>query len=246
MNARTELLLIELMWGLDLLTSSPMRLFSESFEGWSHRHGLARRIARLEAGDFVEETRGPDLERVRHLTQAGRAAALGGRDPIERANRIWDETWQVLVYDVPTAQRSLRLALQRSLRQLGFGRLQGSVWVSPDPVPNLHRVLARLDADPSSLLIIKGMPATGETNAEIVARAWNFDAINRHYDRYMDFIRPANRPPSIRQDAAWRRRENALWLRAVRSDPLLPRQLWPKGYRGEQAFFARAALLAAN
>lgn len=68
--------------------------------------------------------------------------------------------------------------------------------------------------------------------------------MGRSYDQYLDHIRRANRPADILKDLSWREREYRLWRRAESRDPLLPRVLWPKGYRGELAFQARAEMLA--
>ena len=43
--------------------------------------------------------------------------------------------------------------------------------------------------------------------------------------------------------AAWSAKENPAWLTAVRSDPLLPAGLLPKGYLGRQAWRKRKAAI---
>lgn len=244
LKAQTELLLIELLWGFDILTSSPMRLWTGSFEGWTRRNRLARRVASLESGGWVETARGPNLERVVRLTDAGRFAALGGRDPIAWWNRQWDHLWRIVLYDIPVDQRALRLSLRRELKKLNLGRIQGSAWLSPDPSNRLREILAGSPIDPRSLVIFTGRPDGGETDRDLVRHAWDFEAINRNYQHYLDHIRTAN--PSERLTAEWREKEAMLWFLAVRADPLLPRALWPEGYLGEQALLARAQLFRAS
>lgn len=43
----------------------------------------------------------------------------------------WDGRWRVVLYDVPEAERSLRVDLCHTLHRLGFYELQHSVWVYP-------------------------------------------------------------------------------------------------------------------
>lgn len=43
----------------------------------------------------------------------------------------WDERWRVVIFDVPERQRAARMKLRGLLGQLGFYRLQDSVWVHP-------------------------------------------------------------------------------------------------------------------
>ncbi len=56
---------------------------------------------------------------------------------LERANfslkkpKKWDGLWRVLIFDVPESMRSTREKLRRTLRSVGFIRLQDSVWLYP-------------------------------------------------------------------------------------------------------------------
>jgi DNA-binding transcriptional regulator PaaX len=58
-------------------------------------------------------------------------------DEIELGNihiqvpKRWDGKWRVLVFDFPEQERSKRDRIRQALIQLGFVRLQDSVWVHP-------------------------------------------------------------------------------------------------------------------
>ncbi len=43
----------------------------------------------------------------------------------------WDRKWRVLIFDIPDYRRSLRDKVRRTLRMIGFERLQDSVWIYP-------------------------------------------------------------------------------------------------------------------
>ena len=45
--------------------------------------------------------------------------------------RRWDKRWRVVVFDIPEKHRRTRDSLRSSMRELGFYRLQDSVWVYP-------------------------------------------------------------------------------------------------------------------
>ena len=45
----------------------------------------------------------------------------------------WDGKWRVLIFDIPEKYKYARRALQRKLDELGFFRLQKSVWTHPFP-----------------------------------------------------------------------------------------------------------------
>src|ERR1700759_2336532 len=109
------------------------RNLTESFEGWAYRSGFSRQIAELERRDFIEKH--PDVGNfICRLTDRGRLHALGGRDPKLQWSRAWDRHWRFILFDVPVSKNSARARLARYLRGRGFGCLQKSVWVSPDPL----------------------------------------------------------------------------------------------------------------
>lgn len=47
--------------------------------------------------------------------------------------RRWDRKWRVVIFDVPIRFNPARVALREKIRELGFFRLQQSVWVHPYP-----------------------------------------------------------------------------------------------------------------
>ncbi|OGI25102.1 MAG: hypothetical protein A3J76_02655 [Candidatus Moranbacteria bacterium RBG_13_45_13] len=48
----------------------------------------------------------------------------------------WDEKWRVVIFDIPTQPKQLniaRAALREKIKELGFHKLQKSVWIYPYP-----------------------------------------------------------------------------------------------------------------
>ena len=56
----------------------------------------------------------------------------------------WDKKWRLLFFDIPEYRRPLREKIRRTLRLIGFQKLQDSVWVYPHPCEDL---IALLKAD---------------------------------------------------------------------------------------------------
>ena len=88
----------------------------------------------------------------------------------------------------------------------------------------------------------------GESVAEIVAGAWDFERINRRYARHLKIL--GERPGGVlRNDAAAKallRRaatEREPWLEAVTNDPLLPGWILPPEYPGQPAWRRRVEVL---
>src|ERR1017187_5189807 len=113
MRPRTEEFLNLLLWSTEKLMRPTFRNLTDSYEGWAYRNGLMRRVASLEAQQFLERDPASPDDRVYRLTWQGRLHALGGRDPQARWAREWDGRWRLVLFDVPTSQNSHRVRLRR-------------------------------------------------------------------------------------------------------------------------------------
>jgi phenylacetic acid degradation operon negative regulatory protein len=248
---RTEEFLNLLMWSTDKLMWPTFRNLTDSYESWAYRNGLMRRMASLERQQLLERNLASPDDRVYRLTWQGRLHALGGRDPQVRWAREWDGRWRLVLFDVPTAQNSHRVRLRRYLRDKGFGYLQKSVWITPDSLEEERQILGGGKINVKSLILLEARPCAGESDAEIVAGAWDFEQINRRYSQHLKIL---NQRPSgaLRNNVAtakallrWATTEREAWLDAVTNDPLLPERILPSNYLGQQAWQRRVKVLRA-
>jgi phenylacetic acid degradation operon negative regulatory protein len=244
MKAKTEEFLYRLMCAAETFARPTFRNMTESFDGWAYRKGLLRQLQRLERQQLLEGEFDSERNRVYRLTDAGRLHALGGRDPLERWRRRWDGRWRLILYDIPEAQHRVRQKLRRYLREHGFGYLQRSGWITPDPVEQEISLLADGPVDVKSLLILDARPCAGESDDQIVAGAWDFEAINKRYAVYQEILdkRPrggVNSETAAKAFHRWFQEEQSAWTDAVANDPLLPKVLLPKNYAGQKACGAR-------
>jgi len=53
----------------------------------------------------------------------------------------WDGKWRIIIFDVRERKRGIRDKLRRTLLQIGFVRLQNSVWVYPYDCEDLVKLL---------------------------------------------------------------------------------------------------------
>ena len=71
------------------------------------------------------------------LTQKGRAEVVLEQEKAILKNHTngkkkkWDGQWRMVIFDIPERRRATRLRLTSALREIGFLRLQNSVWVYP-------------------------------------------------------------------------------------------------------------------
>lgn len=248
MKAATEELLYVLLWGAENLMRPSFHRLNESFETWSYRKGLLHQIAELERRKLLERKPSKSAERIYRLTPTGRLVALGGIDPPTRWNREWDGRWRIVAFDLPEKENAARVRLRRLLKDRGFGYLQNSFWITPDPLDTPIARLAAKGQDVESFVTLEAMPCSGESNQARVAGAWNFEGINERYEFLMSWLQ---RPPSVGrgQDASseelqqWAREEKRRWQSAISVDPFLPAELLPKNYLGRKAWNLRGRVL---
>lgn len=248
MKPKTEEFLNFLLWSADQLMRPTFRNLTESYESWAYRIGLFRRVATLERQHLVERDHAAPGERTYRLTAAGRLRALGGRDPQARWSRKWDGRWRLIMFDLPLGQDAQRMRLRRYLRDGSFGCLQRSVWITPDSLEGQRQVIESGKVDVKSLVLLEARPCAGESDAEIVAGAWDFKRINLRYARHLKVL--GERPGGTLKDEAsaqalqaWATAEHQAWLEAVTLDPLLPEPILPSDYLGQQAWQKRVEVL---
>lgn len=248
MKARTEELLYLLLWAAERYGRPTFRHLDESFEGWAYRRGFLGQLHRLERQKFLESRIEADVGRVHRLTEAGRLTALGGRDPDECWRRTWDGRWRLVVYDVPEKHRVLRNKLRRRLARQRFGYLQNSFWITPDPLAEPREVLGRGPTNVETLIMLEAQAASGESNEEIVAGAWNWTEIKERYEKLNHVLgqRPTGKihsPEAAERLQAWLTQEHRAWKRILDVDPMLPRTLVPSTYPGFKAWRRRQEIL---
>ncbi len=169
------------------------------------------------------------------ITAQGRRRA-GVFDPAFHWNKPWDGTWRVFTYDVPESRRRDRYRLWEALRARKLGLLQRSVWVWPHDVKRLLQEVLEAEGIPECFC---GFGATSVflcTNAEIVRAAWDFEEIDRRHAMYLNHsvanVKSLRAARSLTKLAHIARIERQAYQHAFSLDPLLPRALLPKAYRG--------------
>lgn len=248
MQPKTEEFLYFLLWSAERLMCPTFHRLNSSYESWAYSKGLLRQLPRLRARGWLEHTRNAEGDRVYRLTEAGRVAALGGRDPVQRWNRTWDGRWRLVLFDIPLRRNAQRAHLRRYLRSRGFGCLQNSVWITPDPMDEEIRILREGEIHVESLILLNALPCAGESSDEMVDGAWDFPEINRRYQEHQQVLEEFTRVSAHRERLmdrlrAWASVERQSWRQAVTLDPLLPAALLPSGYLGQQAWSRRVEVL---
>jgi predicted transcriptional regulator len=86
-----------------------------------HRHGFVKKVTKKNQSFF-------------HLTPKGKLAILKYLHLEKLQKTKWDGRWRVAIFDIPEDLKKWRNYLRSELRNLGFEKLQESVYITPYPV----------------------------------------------------------------------------------------------------------------
>jgi phenylacetic acid degradation operon negative regulatory protein len=170
-----------------------------------------------------------------HLTGAGRRLLTEGAERIysfTSAPGSWDGRWLLVAARIPDGDRSTRHAVRTRLSWAGLGWLGPGLWISahPEREAEVARVLSEAGiADDAHLFTATRSGLNGA--AGMVCAAWDLDAIERQYERFIAEFGGAEPCDVLARQVelvhAWRR------FPAI--DPALPRELLPARWRGLEA-----------
>jgi CRISPR-associated endonuclease Cas2 len=136
-------ILITLLGGVALGMSNSPRQYYRTLRtirrDWKNvnQHSFNRSVGSLAREKFVLEKRLPDGSFELTLTKEGekeakRLSLLGSSIKFKKPKR-WDKRWRLVIFDIPEKDREFRDILRGHLQELGFKKLQHSVFVSPYP-----------------------------------------------------------------------------------------------------------------
>lgn len=192
--------------GLDSFRSLQGRILGQSW----------RRKESEPAGRWVERLR----EELAPL-------AFQEADPRSCWERRWDQSWRIVAYDIPSRPHARRQKLWRWLKQNRLGMIQRSLWISAKPLGEIQN-LFRDAANSHTLMVWEAPTPAGVNPVSIVEQAWEMAELDTDYQAVLHLTSEPPNPENLRK-ATFR------WQKAVQADPLLPRSLYPKSFRGFRA-----------
>lgn len=118
---------------------------------------ISQKYSELVAQGIFERRIGPRGSEI-ILTEKG--AQLGEEISLRKELKLsrpkkWDRKWRVIMFDVWERRRNVRDRLRRMLEEVGFMKIQDSVWVYPYPCEDLLIFLRKsLKLGPSILYMV--------------------------------------------------------------------------------------------
>ena len=182
---------------------------------------------RLKGNSWNRRESEPSGKWVERLREELAPLAFQEDDPETCWNRGWDQKWRLLAYDIPAKPHARRQKLWRWLKANRLGLLQRSLWISGKPLQPI-RDLFHDAANSHTLLLWEAPTPAGLNPVSIVEQAWDMPGLDADYQAVLSLSTEDATPEKLRK-ATFR------WQKAVQADPLLPRSLYPKSFRGFRA-----------
>jgi phenylacetic acid degradation operon negative regulatory protein len=145
----------------------------------------------------------------------------------------------MVFYDIAEKEKVLRSALQTKLKSVGFGKLQKSVYISPLPLSEeLEEFIALRNLQERVFVGVCRRLLAGD-DKQLAARVWRLDELNERYGEILikieESVQGGNK---VTIDQLYHEFEQVLL-----DDPLLPQELLPEWWVGNEALRKMKELL---
>ena len=247
-----DILLLGLTGALDLFEEikDPLHIVSKSYEqmyGWVpdqyKKHQFNHLIWRTLKAGYIEKIEKQGKIYIR-ITSLGAKMTQRDFPLLHLQNKPWDGKWRIVMFDIAEIQKKKRDYLRDKLKELGFGMLQESVFITPhDIIKDFSEYVESIGLQ-DSVDILEASYILGDAR-ELAKRVWKLEELN---EKYLEILQEAQkmknshltiargRTKQLNSKAIKEAREiKERYLKILISDPFLPLALLPKNYSRDQA-----------
>lgn len=248
-----DILLLGLSGALDLFEEikDPFHIVSSSYKnmyGWVpnqyKKHNFNHLVWRNIRTGYIEKVEKGGEVYIR-LTPQGNQRMVRDFPLLSLQKRKWDKKWRIAIFDIEEVNRKLRDNLRSKLKELGFGMLQKSVFISPhDILRDFSEFINYLGLNQAVYVFETSKPTIGDAK-ELADKIWNLNFLNEKYKQVVEkgreiqnsnLTKPHDRGEMLNHgDEERKRKLKSQYLEIVLQDPFLPRELLLENWMGERA-----------
>ena len=142
------------------------------------------------------------------------------KDPISLIVRPWDKKWRIVGFDIKENNRNFRNRLREKLKELGFQRLQRSIWISPLAVKPFILNFAKASNKGETVFLFEGQ-IKGQNPQQLVKNLWPLES----------WMKKANKLiAQIEHQSPIREETKTLFWQLLADHPLIPLDLLPQSW----------------
>lgn len=196
------------------------------------KRNFANLVSRsLKTGNIEKIVKGDQV--FFRLTSAGSKMAFRNYPLLAFRKKKWDSLWRIVIFDIPQKKASLRDNLRKKLKELGFGMLQESIWVSPHDFVADLREFIEVSGLSEMVFVLEAKNIAGIPDKKIAVQIFHIDEVNRDYKNLLrehrKFLELGKDPVSSLRSA---------YLEILLRDPMLPKAFLPDDWFGKKARLA--------
>lgn len=239
----------------------PMQIMSKSYETMYgfiperyKRSNFLQTVRRnLRTGNIGKVTKNGKV--YLRLTSVG-ANGLKRDFPILNLTKKWNKRWVMVVFDILEKSKSVRDRLRSKLKNLGFGMLQESIWISPLPIGKDMKEFIDSIGLSEYVFVMEVSGFILGNPKELARRVWNLDRLEGEYSSLKDKMENVNllvennRDRENKNKAKYSYNYTNVLLKKMRvlmreeleftmNLPSLPRELLPVNLRNAYSIFPK-------
>lgn len=248
-----DILLLGLSQAIDIFEEirDPLGIMSKSYEnlyGWVpgkyKRHDFSHLVWRTLKTGYIEKIIKDDIPYLR-LTSQGQKRIKRDFPLLNIQKRVWDKKWRLVIFDIAEVSKRAREKLRKKLKELGFGMLQKSVFISPyDIAEDFAQFIANFGLEEYAYVlevstIVAGNPKT------LANKVWHIDDLNEKYIEVVEKIENSHltevsdRLSQLNTEDKEKyqslvREVRKDYIELILKDPFLPKELLPEDWKGER------------
>lgn len=168
------------------------------------------------------------------LTDKGRQRIIEDIPLLRYQRKPWDRFWRVAIFDIPKERNKIRDKLREKLKELGFGMLQKSVYITPFEITDIINDFLEEQKLDEEVMLLRMERLSGESERELATKVWKLDDL--HF-QYLDFVQKwssyfkKKKKFSRKKAEKWRKE----YLELLYNDPGLPKELLPEDWLSQEA-----------
>lgn len=219
------------------------------------RHNFLKNVTRSLKTGYIEKVE-KNGEVYLRLTPRGDKKVHRDFSLLSLAKRRWDRKWRVVFFDIEEISRKVRSRLRAKLKELGFGMLQKSVWVTPHDIGADFYEFLKTAGLEDWVFVIEGRTLFGGEAKSLAQKIWHLEELNAKYlnleqeinnakqlttrlsDRTKKWEAELKNGSRLRYEARLeqlKRKIKMSYLQVLLADPHLPKELLPDSWAGERA-----------
>lgn len=184
-----DILLLVLAGAGDILEEmrDPLMLVGKAYENvygfipknYRRRHFLKSVTRSLKTGYIQKIEKNGQL--YLRLTASGEKKIHRDFSLLSLTRKQWDGKWRVVFFDIAEISKRTRNRLRSKLKELGFGMLQKSVWLTPHDIGlDLYEFIDS-EGLKDQVFIIEGKNLLAGETQELAQRIWRLSDLNEQY-----------------------------------------------------------------